>query len=97
MFANKTEEDIILRKELEAKSDRIKLHYILDNPPEGFKGYKGYITHEILKEICPLDDPETVYLHCGPPPMTGAIRTLFEQQYPNSTIFKFWFNPNQSI
>ena len=45
LFANKTEEDIVLRKELEDKSDRIKLHYILDNPPEGWKGFKGYVTH----------------------------------------------------
>ena len=33
LFANKTEEDIVLRKEMEAMSDRIELHYILDHPP----------------------------------------------------------------
>jgi len=45
LYANKTEEDIVLRKELEGLGDRLKLHYILDNPPEGWKHYKGYITH----------------------------------------------------
>ena len=77
LFANKTEEDIVLRKDLEARSDRIKLHYILSNPHEGWKGYKGHLTHEILKEICPLDDPETIYIHCGPFPLNLSVRTLF--------------------
>ena len=89
LFANKTEEDIVLRKELQDKSDKIKVHYILDTPPQNWKHYKGYITHEILKEICPLDDPDTIYLHCGPKPMTEYIRVLFSETYPNSVIFKF--------
>lgn len=45
LFANKTEENIVLRKEIESMSDRIKIHYILDIAPEGWKHYKGYITH----------------------------------------------------
>ena len=54
---------------------RIKIHYILDKAPnEDWKHYKGYITHEILKEICPLDDPATIYIHCGPFPMNKLIR-----------------------
>ena len=77
LFANKREEDIVLRKELEAKGDRIKLHYILDDPSESWTGLKGYASHEILKQICPLDDPETIYLHCGPSPMNASIRNLF--------------------
>ena len=32
-FANRTEEDIIFRKELEERGDRIKIHYILSQPP----------------------------------------------------------------
>ena len=37
LFANKTEQDIVLRKELEAMKPRIKLHYILDQPPQEWK------------------------------------------------------------
>lgn len=89
LFANKSEEDIVLRKELEGMSNRIRIHYILDVAPEGWTHYKGYITHEILKEICPLDDPTTVYIYCGPPPMNKLIRDLFGEHYPKSVIFKY--------
>lgn len=44
LFANKTEEDIVLRKELESLQPRVKVHFILDNPPEDWKGWSGYIT-----------------------------------------------------
>jgi NAD(P)H-flavin reductase len=33
IFANKMEEDIVLRQELEALQPRLKLHYILEQPP----------------------------------------------------------------
>lgn len=89
LFANKTEEDIVLRKEIESTGGRIKIHYILDVANEDWKHYKGYITHEILREICPLDDPATIYIHCGPPPMNKFIRTLFSEYYPNSVLFKY--------
>jgi cytochrome-b5 reductase len=89
LFANKTEDDIVMRKELEAKKDRIKLHYILDVPPEGWTHFKGYITEDILKQICPLDDPDTIYVHCGPYPMNTLIRNLFAERYPQSILFKF--------
>ena len=66
LFGNKTEADIILSEELAALKDRVEVHYILDQPPEGWKGHKGFITEEVIRSICPLDDPDTLYLHCGP-------------------------------
>jgi cytochrome-b5 reductase len=45
LYANKTEEDIVLRKELETQGNRIKLHYILDNPPNNWPYFKGHINH----------------------------------------------------
>jgi cytochrome-b5 reductase len=89
LFGNKTEEDIVLRKELEALSNRVRLLYILDTPPQGWPFYKGFVNHELLKEICPLDDPNTLYIHCGPAPMNKFLRELFAKEYPQSTLFKF--------
>lgn len=89
LYANRTEEDIVLRKELEAKGDRIKLHFILDKPTENWPHFKGYITHELMQQICPLDDPATLYAHCGPFPMNKLIREVFGTHYPDSYIFKF--------
>ena len=89
LFANKTVEDIVLRKEMEELQPRLKIFYILDTPPEGWKGFAGYATKEVLESICPLDDPETLYCHCGPGAMNGMIRQIFADHYPNSTIFKY--------
>ena len=89
LFANRTEEDIVLRKEIDGKSDRIKVHYMLSNPPEGWKGYKGHVTHEILKEVCPNIGEETITLICGPKPMNHFLLDLYHEHYPKSIIFKF--------
>ncbi len=79
----------MLRKELEEHSKRIKIHYILDSPPNEWSFYKGYITREILEEICPMDDTETLYVHCGPFPMNKFLRELFATHYPHAHLFKF--------
>ena len=89
LFANKTEEDIILRKELEALEPRVKLHYILDSPKEDWKGYKGLVTEPILQEICSLGDPDTLYTFCGPPGLTFFLRDLFGHKYKGCTFYKF--------
>lgn len=89
LFANKTEADIVLKEELEKLRPRITLHYILDRPPSDWKGFSGYITEDILKSICPVDDPETLYIYCGPFLMNSMIRKMFEKKHPTSKIFKF--------
>ena len=48
LFANRREEDIVMRKELEERKDRIKLHWLLSDPPAGWQGLKGHVSHEML-------------------------------------------------
>ena len=61
IFANQTENDILLRKELEAiPSDRLKLFYTLDNPPEGWKYGKGFINAEMCRNHLPPASNDTV-------------------------------------
>jgi len=76
LFANQTEEDILIRDELEAIAekhpDRLKIHYTLDRPPStGWKYSSGFITEEMLKEHmpAPATDGSSQILMCGPPPM----------------------------
>lgn len=76
LYANQTQDDILLRVELEtlakAYPNRFKLHYTLDRPPaEGWKHSSGFITKEMLKEHMPPPqaDGSTQILMCGPPPM----------------------------
>ena len=65
---NKTEDDILLRKELEAiPKDRLKLFYTLDEPPAGWKGGKGFINEDMCKEHLPSPGPDTMIFNCGPP------------------------------
>ena len=78
-----------MRKELEALEPRVKVRFILDTPPSDWKGYMGIVTEEVLQEICPLDDPETLYTFCGPFGMTANIRAMFAAKYPGSTFYKF--------
>jgi cytochrome-b5 reductase len=51
IFANVTPQDILLKEDLDelAEQDsRFRIHYVLDNPPEGWTGGKGYVTGEMI-------------------------------------------------
>eukprot|EP00730_Choanoeca_flexa_P012578 TRINITY_DN4412_c0_g1_i1.p1 TRINITY_DN4412_c0_g1~~TRINITY_DN4412_c0_g1_i1.p1 ORF type:complete len:325 (+),score=73.59 TRINITY_DN4412_c0_g1_i1:34-1008(+) len=71
IFANKTEEDILLRKELDeaAKDPRFHVWYTLDSAPAGWKYSEGFITEDMIKEHLPAAGPDAHVLMCGPPPM----------------------------
>lgn len=70
IFANQTEEDILLRKELEAiQGDRFHLWYTLDRPPEGWKYSNGFINTEMCRNHLPAPSKDTMLFVCGPPPM----------------------------
>jgi cytochrome-b5 reductase len=92
IFANQTEEDILLRKELEAiPSDRLKLWYSLDRPPEGGQSTWQYSAGFINTEMCRAHLPpvtvsddassaESLFLVCGPPPMLKyALEPAFKE------------------
>ncbi|KAG5438917.1 hypothetical protein PCANB_002247 [Pneumocystis canis] len=73
-----TEKDILLRKEFQQlkkkHQDRFHVIYILDNPPENWKGVSGRINKDLLKLILP--DPLTKNIKifvCGPPGFYQAI------------------------
>jgi len=70
IFANQTEEDILLRKELESiPKDRFHLHYTLDRPPAEWKYSSGFINEEMCKNHLPSPSDDTMLFVCGPPPM----------------------------
>ncbi|CAG9858936.1 unnamed protein product [Phyllotreta striolata] len=73
LFANQTEEDILLREELEQAAkehpDRFKFWYTLDRPPADWKYSSGFITCEMLDEHLYPAGNDTVTLICGPPAM----------------------------
>lgn len=57
IFANVNEEDILLRGTLDrlaADDPKFRVHYVLNNPPEGWKGGVGFVTADMIKvsKIC---------------------------------------------
>merc|ERR1712144_67872 len=77
IFANVTEGDIILRKELDEYKkkfpDRFDVYYVLDKPGSFWRGGKGYVTAEMLKQKMPPPSSEGMVFVCGPPPMMEVI------------------------
>lgn len=54
IFANVTEQDILLREDLDqlAREDKgFRVHYVLDKPPAGWEGGVGYVTAEMF-QVC---------------------------------------------
>lgn len=78
VYANVNEEDILLKKELDefaAKNpDQFSIHYVLNNPPEGWTGSVGFVTPEIIDTHLPKPSSDSNLLICGPPPMVSAIK-----------------------
>ena len=71
IFANQTEDDILLRQELESISSKtFHLHYTLDRPPRtGWHYSTGFINTEMCRHHLPSPDDDTMIFCCGPPPM----------------------------
>ena len=74
LYANQTEEDILLREELDALAadpkNRFKVHYTLDRPPaKGWKYSKGFINPEMCELALPQPDKNAFIFACGPKPM----------------------------
>ncbi|KZT02097.1 ferredoxin reductase-like protein [Laetiporus sulphureus 93-53] len=79
IFANISERDILLREEFDALKkahpDTFNVIYTLDQPGSNWKGYKGYVNREMIKQnIAPatLGDKVKVFV-CGPPGQVSAL------------------------
>lgn len=78
VFGNVSEDDMLLKRELEELENtypqRFRAFYVLDNPPDGWAGGKGYINKDLLKTVLPEPKVENIKLFvCGPPGMYKAI------------------------
>ena len=79
--ANKTEEDILLRDELDKlekigrqKGGQVCITHVLSRPEEAWTGERGVVNERILKTSLFGPDRESVALLCGPPGLVqGAV------------------------
>ncbi|XP_038612328.1 LOW QUALITY PROTEIN: NADH-cytochrome b5 reductase 3-like [Tachyglossus aculeatus] len=95
LFANQTENDILLRAELEEvrneHSDRFKLWFTLDKAPEGWDYSQGFVNEDMIRAHLPPPAEDPLVLMCGPPPMIqfACIPNLDRVGYPADRRFAF--------
>ncbi|KAJ8612057.1 hypothetical protein MRB53_037608 [Persea americana] len=97
LFANVNKDDILLKDQLDklaAEDSGFRVHYVLNNPPEGWNGGVGFVTPEMIKvwrvlvwnrpaadciqEKLPAAASDVKILICGPPPMVSAMKKATE-------------------
>lgn len=86
---NKTEEDILLKEEMESlrkgKEEKFGLVHVLSEPSDEWKGVKGRVDKDIIREHAfpPDGGKSSVVFLCGPPGMIqhGALPALKEWGY----------------
>ncbi|KAL6480852.1 hypothetical protein MHYP_G00118850 [Metynnis hypsauchen] len=96
IFANQTEKDILLRKELDEvlrnHPDKLNLWYTLDKPPQaGWKYSAGFVDTAMIKEHLPPPANDVLIVLCGPPPMiqNACLPNLTKLGYKEENIFAY--------
>ncbi len=77
IYANKTIETTTFSEELQELSGRLNLKQVLvlEAPPQGWEGERGFVTAEVLKRHLPTErgkDQVEIFI-CGPGPMMDAV------------------------
>ncbi|KAH8175846.1 oxidoreductase FAD-binding domain-containing protein [Sarocladium implicatum] len=81
IFANVSAQDILLKEDLDAlaaEDANIRVHYVLDNPPENWTGGVGYVTGDMITQWLPKPADDIKILICGPPPMVRGLKKTTE-------------------
>lgn len=83
IFANETENDILLKEELDEYMKSypgFELRYVLNHPPSNWtEGYKGIITEDVLKKELPTPNDNTKIFICGPMDMKKQMLADLEK------------------
>lgn len=73
LFANQSENDILLRKELDELSakhpNQFRVWYTVDTATETWTYSQGFVGAEMIKDHLEPPSKDTIVLMCGPPPM----------------------------
>jgi predicted ferric reductase len=87
LYGSKDWDSITFREELEALKERLDLTivHVLESPPDGWTGERGFINAEVLKRHLSRPYAEHEYFICGPGVMMDAIENaLGELKVPMS-------------
>ncbi|KAI8137122.1 hypothetical protein BJV82DRAFT_525823 [Fennellomyces sp. T-0311] len=102
IYCNKTQQDILLKKELDAlreqHKDRLDILYVLDNPPSDWQGGSGYVTETMVRTMIKGNNKRLV-LVCGPEAMlahvSGQRARDFSQGPVRGILGRMGFSSNQ--
>lgn len=74
-YGNRTWDDVIFREEVTELEGRLNLKvvHVLEEPPEGWEGEKGFVTRDVLDRHLPADRRQRVHFICGPIPMIASV------------------------
>ena len=95
LFANQSEDDILVREELEAiqaaHPDRFKLWYTVDRPKEDWQYSSGFVDADMIKDHLFEPSEDNLVLLCGPPPMINfaCIPNLDKLGYGSEMRFAY--------
>ena len=95
LFANQSEEDILLREQLEhlaaTNADRFHLWYTVDRDPPEWKYSKGFINETMIQEHMPPPGDDVLICICGPPPMIkfACVPNLDKLGYTEQMLHAF--------
>jgi predicted ferric reductase len=88
-FASRDVEGLTFHGQFEelAKRMNLKIVYVIERPPAGWTGERGYLTADILKRHLPAHYKRFQYFICGPVPMMNAVeKTLPALEVPPQHI-----------
>jgi cytochrome-b5 reductase len=83
IYANRKEEDILLRvllDELSEANENFSVEYMLSQPTDTWKGHQGRLNTSVLEKCLPGPSPDTLVYVCGPP---GFMETVSGDKLPN--------------
>lgn len=76
IYANETENDILLKEELDDMSSKypnFMIHYVLKKPSDRWNGDVGYVTKDLMNKYLPGPSDDTRLFICGPEPMVKSV------------------------
>lgn len=76
LFANKSEADILLRKQLEdfAKTmPNFRFHMTIDKAASNWDYFTGYVDQNMIKQVIPKPSPDHLVWVCGPEDMNTSV------------------------
>lgn len=95
LFANQSEADILLRKELDEVAERypdnFKVWYTVDNPTNTWAYGRGFVNSDMIRDHLFAPTTSTIVLMCGPPPMINyaCIPNLDTLEYSQQLRFAY--------